>query len=33
MDFIRTDGTNRDFIENCRLLDMDLDIRNPKDKG
>ena len=27
MDFIRTDGTNKDFIENCRLLDMDLDRR------
>ena len=27
MNFIRTDGTNKDFIENCRLLDMDLDRR------
>lgn len=27
MDFIRTDGKNRDFIENCRLLDIDLDRR------
>ena len=27
MDFIRTDGKNKDFIENCRLLDMDLDKR------
>lgn len=27
MEFIRTDGTNKDFIENCRLLDMDLDRR------
>lgn len=27
MDFIRTDGRNQDFIENCRLLDMDLDRR------
>ena len=27
MDFIRTDGKNKDFIENCRLLDMDLDRR------
>lgn len=27
MDFIRTDGKNQDFIENCRLLDMDLDRR------
>lgn len=25
MEFIRTDGKNKDFIENCRLLDMDLD--------
>lgn len=23
----RTDGTDKDFIENCRLLDMDLDRR------
>lgn len=27
MDFCRTDGNNKDFIENCRLLDMDLDRR------
>ena len=27
MDFQRTDGKNKDFIENCRLLDMDLDRR------
>lgn len=27
MDFKRTDGKNKDFIENCRLLDMDLDRR------
>ena len=27
MDFIRTDSKNEDFIENCRLLDMDLDRR------
>lgn len=27
MDFVRTDGKNGDFIENCRLLDMDLDRR------
>lgn len=27
MDFHRTDGRNQDFIENCRLLDMDLDRR------
>ena len=27
MEFIRTDGKNKDFIENCRLLDMDLDMR------
>lgn len=25
--FKRTDGKNEDFIENCRLLDMDLDRR------
>ncbi len=24
MDFIRTDGRNKDFIENCRLLDIDF---------
>lgn len=27
MDFVRTDGQNTDFIENCRLLDLDLDRR------
>ncbi len=27
MKFVRTDGSNKDFIENCRLLDMDLDRR------
>lgn len=27
MDFRRTDGKNKDFIENCKLLDMDLDRR------
>lgn len=27
MEFIRTDGKNKDFIENCRLLDIDLDER------
>lgn len=27
MYYQRTDGTNKDFIENCRLLDMDLDRR------
>lgn len=27
MEFVRTDGKNKDFIENCRLLDMDLDRR------
>lgn len=27
MDYVRTDGKNEDFIENCRLLDMDLDRR------
>lgn len=25
--FIRCDGTDPDFIENCRLLDQDLDRR------
>ena len=25
--YIRCDGANEDFIENCRLLDMDLDAR------
>lgn len=27
MDYVRTDGKNEDFIENCRLLDIDLDRR------
>lgn len=27
MEFVRTDGKNEDFVENCRLLDMDLDRR------
>ncbi len=27
MDFNRTDGKDKDFIENCRLLDMELDRR------
>lgn len=27
MEFIRTDGKNEDFIESCRLLDMDLERR------
>ena len=27
MDYVRTDGKNEDFIENCRLLDTDLDRR------
>lgn len=27
MEFKRTDGKDKDFIENCRLLDMDLDRR------
>ena len=27
MKFQRIDGKNKDFIENCRLLDMDLDRR------
>lgn len=27
MDYVRTDGKNEDFIENCCLLDMDLDRR------
>lgn len=27
MDFKRTDGKNKDFIENCMLLDLDLDRR------
>ncbi len=27
MDFQRTDGKNEDFIENCRLLDLDLERR------
>ena len=25
--FLRCDGNNKDFIENCRLLDVDLDLR------
>lgn len=31
MDFHRTNGTDEDFIENCRLLDMDLDRRVGKE--
>ncbi len=31
MEFHRTDGTDKDFIENCRLLDMDLDRRVGKE--
>ena len=27
MNYIRTNGKNNDFIENCKLLDMDLDRR------
>lgn len=27
MEYKRTDGRNKDFIENCRLLDIDLDRR------
>lgn len=27
MDFQRTNGQNEDFMENCRLLDLDLDRR------
>ena len=27
MEFRRTDGKDKDFIENCRFLDMDLDRR------
>ena len=27
MEFRRTDGSNADFVENCRLLDLDLDRR------
>lgn len=27
MDYVRTDGKSEDFIENCRLLDVDLDRR------
>lgn len=30
MEFVRTDGKNKDFMENCRLLDMDLDRRGGK---
>ncbi len=26
-EYVRCDGTNRDFVENCRLLDEDLDFR------
>ena len=35
MEFIRTDGKNKDFIENCRLLDLDLERRVGKkiDRG
>ena len=35
MEFIRTDGKDKDFIENCRLLDMDLERRVGKkiDRG
>lgn len=31
MEFHRTDGNDKDFIENCRLLDMDLDRRVGKE--
>lgn len=31
MDFHRTNGKDEDFIENCRLLDMDLDRRVGKE--
>lgn len=27
MEYVRTDGKNRDFIENCAMLDADLDRR------
>ena len=27
MNFKRTDGRDKDFIENCRFLDIDLDRR------
>lgn len=27
MEFVRTDGENKDFIENCAMLDKDLDRR------
>ena len=27
IEFMRCSGTNKDFIENCQLLDMDLDRR------
>ena len=27
IEFVRCSGTNEDFIENCRLLDIDLDRR------
>ena len=35
MDFKRTDGKDKDFIENCRLLDLDLERRVGKkiDRG
>ena len=32
IEFKRTDGKNKDFVENCRLLDMDLDRRVGKNK-
>lgn len=31
VEFHRTDGNDKDFIENCRLLDMDLDRRVGKE--
>lgn len=31
MKFIRTDGKDKDFIENCRLLDTDLERRVGRD--
>ena len=31
MEFRRTDGKNKDFIENCIFLDMDLDRRVGKE--
>ena len=27
IEFVRCDGSNQDFIENCKLLDQDLDAR------